>query len=280
MPHALAADGTRLYYETHGRGEPLLLIAGQASDHREWDAVREDFEDAFQVIVYDHRGTGSSDKPRAPAYTTRGFAQDAIALLDHLGLARAHAYGVSMGGRVGQWLGIDHGHRLGALVLGATTPGNAHGVAREPAITQAIQRGQWASLRHTLVSPEWMAANPDFGRRMDAMDRHPAPAFARRLHYQASEAHDSWDALPGIRVPTLVIHGAEDPINPGANAGRLAARIPGAELCLIEGGRHSFHEEFRAIASPAVRDFLQRHTGTAGAGRPAGASSGDIRETR
>ena len=83
MPFATTPDGTRLYFECHGTGTPLLLLAGQASDHREWDGVR------------------------------AGFAQDAVAVLDQLGIERVHAYGVSVGGRVAQWLGIDHPQRLG-----------------------------------------------------------------------------------------------------------------------------------------------------------------------
>src|SRR2546421_5513836 len=99
MPYATALDGTRLYFEERGTtGEPLLLVSGQGSDHTNWNGIRGDFADRYRVIVYDHRGTGRSDKPAAPPYTTRGFAQDAIAILDHLAIARAHAYGISMGG--------------------------------------------------------------------------------------------------------------------------------------------------------------------------------------
>lgn len=134
MPFAVTLDGVRLYYETMGTGDPLLLVMGQAGDHHGWDFVRGDFAKQYQVIVYDHRGTGQSDKPKQPPYSTRGFAQDAIAILDHLGIARAHAYGISMGGRICQWLGIDYPERLGALVLGCTTPGNAHGVRRPPEV--------------------------------------------------------------------------------------------------------------------------------------------------
>jgi pimeloyl-ACP methyl ester carboxylesterase len=125
MPYAIALDGVRIYYEFEGTGEPLLLIAGQANDHHLWDLVRSDFARRYQIIVYDLRGTGLSDKPEQPPYTTRGFANDAIAILDAIGLKRAHAYGVSMGGAIAQWLGIDHGDRLGALVLGCITAGAA-----------------------------------------------------------------------------------------------------------------------------------------------------------
>src|SRR5574337_759917 len=114
MPFAIAEDGTRLYYEINGAGEPLLLVAGRASDHHLWNLIRGDFARRYQVIVYDPRGTGQSDRPEQPPYSTRGFARDAVAILDHLGIPRAHVYGVSMGGVVGQWLGIDHGDRIGA----------------------------------------------------------------------------------------------------------------------------------------------------------------------
>ncbi len=138
MPFAVTSDGVHLYYEVEGTGEPLLLIAGRASDHHLWNPVRKEFARHYQVIVYDPRGTGQSDKPETPPYSTRGFAQDAVAILDHLSLPRAHAYGVSMGGMVGQWLGIDSPERLGGLVLGCSTPGNAHGVRRSAEIAAVI----------------------------------------------------------------------------------------------------------------------------------------------
>ena len=127
MPFVTVPDGTCLYYEERGAGEPLLLISGNGRDHTDWNGVRDDFADRYHVIVFDHRGTGQSDKPDTPPYSIQGFAQDAIALLDHLGIARTHVYGHSMGGMIGQWLGIEHPKRINALVLGATAPSNPFG---------------------------------------------------------------------------------------------------------------------------------------------------------
>jgi pimeloyl-ACP methyl ester carboxylesterase len=104
-----------------------------------------------------------------------------------------------------------------------------------------------------------MAAHPDFEARMAATDASPGPAFARRLHYQASEGHDSWLALDRVKAPTLVLHGSNDAINPSANGVLLAERIPGAKLQLIDGARHSYFEEYRLVASQLVLDFLRRH---------------------
>ena len=88
---------------------------------------------------------------------------------------------------------------------------------------------------------------------------HPIPEHARRLHYLASEGHDSWDLLPTIKAPTLVIHGSEDQLNRTANAYLLRDRIPGAELHLVQGGRHAFFLEYREESSRVVLDFLRRH---------------------
>jgi len=259
MPFATATDGARLYYETIGTGEPFLLVSGGGGDHHAWDDIRDDFAARYQVIVFDHRGTGESDKPEQPPYTTRGFAQDAIAILDQLGIARTHAYGISMGGRVCQWLGIDHPNRIGALVLGATTPGNAHGVRRTPEADAALSSGDSTKFLEMLVSPQWMASHPEYLEFWAEIAKHPIPPFAQKLHFLASEWHDAWDELPNITAPTLVIHGDNDQANPTANAYLLKKRIPGAELYIVEGGRHLYSVEFREEASRVVMDFLNRH---------------------
>lgn len=263
MPFVTVPDGTRLYYEESGEGEPLLLVNGQGQDHTAWNGIRDDFTDQYRVIVYDHRGTGQSDKPSEPPYSTRGFAQDAVALLDHLDIARAHVYGYSMGGRVSQWLAIDHGERIGALVLGATGPGDAHGVPRSAEVN-AIWNNPPTDPQEALetfvtlfFSPAWIAAHLDIIKAM--LQAPPIPEYARKLQSQASERHDTWDLLPTISLPTLVIHGSEDQLNPAANGYLLAERIPGAELSLVEGGRHGYLIEFREEASRIVKAFLARH---------------------
>lgn len=265
MPFA-PAEGAILYFEEHGSGEPLLLISGQGGDHTNWDSVRDDFAARYRVIVFDHRGTGQSDRPREPAYTTRGFARDAVAILDHLGIERAHAYGISMGGRLCQWLGIDHPDRIGALVLGCTTPGNPHGIRRPPEVDAGMANppanpeDRLRFLLDQMVTPAFVEARPDYVvEAIRARVANAIPTFAQELHYLASEGHDTWDFLPTISAPTLVIHGSEDLVNLTANAPLLAERIPGAELHIVEGGRHGYFIEFREQASKVVLDFLARH---------------------
>jgi 3-oxoadipate enol-lactonase len=263
MPFCNMTDGVRLYYETLGAGEPLLLLPGQAQDHHAWIGLRDDFAKTHQVIVFDPRGTGASDKPAEPAYSTRIFARDAIALLDELGIPRSHIYGISLGGRVCQWLAIEFAPRVGAVVLGCTTPGNRHGVPRPPEVDAIFHELLWnpkamGAMLELLLSPEWIAAHPEYVNGPALMGP-PLPRHARKLHYLASEAHDSWDQLPGIARPVLVIHGSNDRVNMTANAPLLAARIPNAELHIVEGGRHLYHVEFCDEAGHVVRDFLRRH---------------------
>lgn len=258
MPFATASDSTRLYFETIGSGPPLVLISGQAFDHQMWTDVRDDFARDHQVIVYDQRGTGLSDKPPT-GYSTRGMADDVVSILDEWGIAQAHVYGFSMGGRIAQWLGIDHADRLNALVLGGTTPGNAHGVRRPPEADAILASGRQAALYDLLVSPAWQATHPEWQARMAERARHPMPPHALRQHYLASEGHEAWDALPQITAPTLLIHGGADQINVCANATLLAQRIPHATLHVIDGARHAYFWEHQSEASRVVGDFLKAH---------------------
>ncbi|TVZ83224.1 alpha/beta hydrolase family protein [Streptomyces sp. BK340] len=109
--YAHAEDGTALACQRRGTGFPLVLLAGQANNHHWWDGLREDFHGTHSTITLDYRGTGASDKPQG-GYSTRQFAEDVIAVLDHLGIERADVYGTSMGGRVAQWVAADHPERV------------------------------------------------------------------------------------------------------------------------------------------------------------------------
>lgn len=255
MGIAIAEDGARIAYEDGGAGPPLLLIAGQAQDRHLWALVRPQLSAHHRVIAYDHRGTGDSDKPDDKPYATRSFARDAVAVLDAAGVPRAHVYGFSMGGRIAQWLAIDHAARVAGLVLGATTPGNAHGVRRPPEVDPELASGDPVRLLPYLVSPAWARANTAF-LRANAAAGARVPAAARRRHFEASEAHDAWDRLPDITAPTLIVHGTDDQVNVPANAERLAARIPGAQLHWVAGARHAYVWEHAEASSARVRDFL------------------------
>src|SRR5579859_5308714 len=165
MAYARGPGECRIWYDEAGSGEPLLLLPGQSSDHRMWDEVRPSFERRYRVLVYDHRGTGKSDAPLEPAYSIELFAADAIAVLDAAGIGRAHIYGISMGGRIAQRLAIGHPERVGAVVLGATTPGDRHGVRRSPEVDARLQaadpEARFRTLIDELYTSEFQNAHPD-----------------------------------------------------------------------------------------------------------------------
>ncbi|NGN64579.1 alpha/beta fold hydrolase [Streptomyces sp. A7024] len=259
MTYAKAPDGIRIEWQSEGDAArpPLLLLAGQSNNHHWWDGVRTDFHAIRRTVTLDWRGTGASDKPDEP-YSTGQFADDAVAVLDHLGIERADVYGTSMGGRVAQHLAARHPDRVRALVLGCTSPGGPHAAERGPDIRRALAQPDPAAVQRALAdlmyTPAFTAAHP--GPYQTLGD--PAmPAYARRRHLTASNRHDAWELLPRIAAPTLVVHGGDDRFNPVANAPLLAERIPGARMEIIPGARHAYFEEFRELASPLVRDFLE-----------------------
>jgi pimeloyl-ACP methyl ester carboxylesterase len=256
VPHATAADGVRIAYTVQGGGDPLVLLSGQANSGRWWDGVRADFDAVRTTVTIDYRGTGDSDKPDEP-YSTQGFAEDVITVLDDLGMDRADVYGTSMGGRVAQWLAARHPDRVRALVLGCTSPGGRHAVERGADVRRSLVQSDPVAVERALLelmyTPAWLATHSGPYRTLGDPGM---PPHARRRHLAASNRHDAWDVLPDIAARTLVVHGSDDRFNPAANAPLLAARVPGARLHLIDGARHAYFEEFRPAASDVVLDFL------------------------
>ena len=120
MPTTRIGD-IELYYDESGSGEPLLLVMGLGADANAWTRQRDAFSQRHRTIVFDNRGVGRSSKPPGP-YSTRQMAADAAALLDRLGIERAHVVGVSMGGMIAQELALGHAERVGTLVLVCTYP--------------------------------------------------------------------------------------------------------------------------------------------------------------
>jgi pimeloyl-ACP methyl ester carboxylesterase len=255
MGTALADDGARIAYQPQGDGPPLLLLAGQANTHHWWDPVRGDFG-GRQTVSLDWRGTGDSDR-RDVVYSTEGFADDVIAVLDDAGIEAVDVYGTSMGGRVAQWLAIRYPERVRSLVLGCTSPGKRHGFERSQEIRQALARADQAGrdriLLDLMYTPAWLANNPG---PYYVLGDSTMPTYARGRHLVASNNHDAWDELPAIKSQTLILHGADDLFSPAANADLLATRIPNARAHLIPRARHAYFHEFQAVASQLVRDFL------------------------
>ena len=253
---AQASDGTTLAYQMHGAGPAMVLLAGQANNHHWWDGVREDFSGIRRTITMDYRGTGFSGKPDSP-YSTQGFADDVIAVLDHAGVQRADFYGTSMGGRVAQLIAANHPDRVRRLILGCTSPGGPHSVERDATVRRALGNPDREAANNALLKmmygPDWLRTHPG---PYTTLGDPGMPTHAQRGHLIASNQHDAWDLLPRITAPTLILHGSDDVMNPAANAPLLAQRIPNSRVHIFPGARHAYFQECRNIASELVLDFL------------------------
>jgi pimeloyl-ACP methyl ester carboxylesterase len=261
-------NGAHLFYEVWGEGEPLLLIPGLGLNHQSWQDGISVYMNEFKVIAFDPRGTGLSTFPEGVDVTTALMADDAAALLDSLGVDAAHVLGWSLGGMVAQEMALRHPEKVRSLILGSASPGGPHSVPSEDwavaAFTAFLTQGRdvtTPNFLEALFSPAYLADHHSeaveyVGRLNSGV---PAPLQAIMAQAQAITAHDTYDRLPSITAPTLILHGADDPLQPAENARILAERIPGAELILLEGARHAYQLEKQAEVDAAVLDFLRRH---------------------
>jgi 3-oxoadipate enol-lactonase len=250
VPSYHRPDGCRLYFEIHGRGEPIVLLEGLGGDIPGWRRNIPRLSAELMVIAYDFRGNGRSDKPDEPM-SIGTFVDDTTALLDHLEVDSAHLYGQSFGGMVAQELGLTHPDRVRSLVLACTHAGLIHAVR----VTAKVPKDRpWLAL----YSPGFAAEHPDHvADDLRVGQQNPQPPHAARRQREAVLEFDAYDRLPEVRAPTLVLHGTEDRMIHPDNARILAERIPNARLVLIEGAGHVYHSEQPATADRAVLDFIR-----------------------
>jgi 3-oxoadipate enol-lactonase len=258
------ANGVNLYYERAGSGPPLLFISGTGGDLRTKPNVFDGpLAKAFDLLAYDQRGLGQSDKPDAP-YSMADYADDAAALMADQGWDQALVIGVSFGGMVAQELAIRHPGRVKRLVLACTSPGGAGGASfpfHEIEHLKGEARARYLiPISDTRRDEAWAAANPDQYALFVAMGSadpfadEPGHPMGARRQLEARAAHDTWDRLPAIACPTLIAAGRYDGIALPATQEKMAGRIPGATLRFFEGG-HLFMIQDRT-AAPAMAAFL------------------------
>jgi 3-oxoadipate enol-lactonase len=253
MPVLTRPDGVRLYHEVHGDGPPLILLEGMGGDIPGWRRNIPTLARELRVIAYDFRGNGNSDDPLGPT-TMETYVDDTVALLDALAIDRAHVYGQSFGGMVAQELALSRPERVRTLILGCTDMGERTTIRAEGAT--APKHEPWRSLYGPGFPERYPEHVADDLRVAGLQPDHP---IGRRRLWEASRGFDSYDRVPDLSVPTLVLHGTEDRLIPVENGRRLAERIPSAELVLLEGAGHVYHSEQAEAADAAVLDFIGRH---------------------
>jgi pimeloyl-ACP methyl ester carboxylesterase len=267
MPIAEVGD-INIYYEIHGKGEPLVLIYGYAGDSGLWFRQIPILSKKYRVIAFDNRGAGRSDKPDIP-YTMAMMAGDIAGLLDTIGIDTAHIFGISMGGMIAQHFALNYPQRVISLILGCTFCGGLHSIQPKPESMAALfdferlKKSPEEFVRQLipfLLSQECIEKNPDIVEKMVAKYlEYPTPVHGARNQAAAVMGHDTYELLPEIKSPTLVIAGDNDRAIPVENSRILSSRIPEAELVIIKGAGHLFFTEDAEEANKVVISFLGRH---------------------
>ena len=272
------ANGIEIEYEDYGAKDapPVLLIMGLGAQLTLWPMPMVDqlVDRGYRVIRYDNRDIGLStkldhepaptitaivtalmmgSKPDVP-YLLSDMADDAVGLLDALGIARAHIMGASMGGMIAQMVAALYPDRVLSLTSIMSTTGNpslpaatAEAMAvlttRPDGADEAAIVAHGIKVEKTIGSPGYPADEAALRERVlrDFRRMYYPPGFARQMAAIVASG-DRRDALKGITAPTMVIHGADDPLVPLAGGRDTAATIPGAQIVEIAGMGHNLPE--------------------------------------
>jgi len=252
-------DGCQIAYRFDGAvGQPVLVLSNSiGTDLHMWDGQIEPLSRHFRVLRYDARGHGASDAP-AEAYSMDRLGRDVVELLDALGIEQVHFCGLSLGGIVGQWLGIHVPERIDRLILCNTSSclgPPAQFDARIAAVLEASDLSETAAtfLANWFPSSMLEAGSPVVGEfRSGLLATHPQ-GFAGS--YAAVRDADLRRTVALIKAPTLVIAGRYDTVTSLGHGELLAATVPGARL-LVLPAVHLSNVEYPAEFMVAVLEFL------------------------
>jgi pimeloyl-ACP methyl ester carboxylesterase len=265
MPYAII-NKIRMHYEVTGQGPPVLLINGLSAPSVAWALQVKALAPHFQVVTFDNRGVGATDLPPEPVYTTGQMADDAAAVLRQLKISRAHVLGASMGGTIALELALRHPPLVRSLTLACTW---AEGDARflhtvESWISLAYRVPIEERLRHVvypwLFSPAFFATKDNVETAFQRAMAYPHQTKAEAIERQGKGIL-AWNGtrvkrLSSIRVPALVLVGADDILTPPAFSRALATKLARARLSVLPGG-HGFFLEHAELFNRTVLRFLK-----------------------
>lgn len=263
LPYAKCGD-VNLYYESHGEGDPLLLIEGLGYATWMWFKQIPELAEHFRVIVFDNRGVGYSDKPDYP-YTIQMMANDAAALLKFLGLEESHILGVSMGGMIAQRFARDYPGLVDKLILCCTSHGGPNSIPAPPETIKAMTEIEGLSAEQALCqamavafSKQYLESNrEEFDKIIRWRLNNPTPQYSWQHQFNAVLNFNSEDWVNYIDKPTLIVTGSDDRVIPPQNSEMLHQKIDGSELIKLENGGHLFFMEKPGEFNKQVIDFLK-----------------------
>ena len=268
MPR-VEAGSIRMNYEQQGDGDPLILIPYLAADYACYAFQVPEYAKHFTCISVDLRGAGESDKPEG-AYSTEMFADDVAALMQTLGIAKAHIFGVSLGGATGMWLAAKYPERVRSLSLHSTWHKS------DPFLT-AVVRG-WQLIAKQLdnmpeaviqalfpwcFTPELYASKPEYVQSLSDFVRgrpkQPLDAFIRQS--DAVIGHDAESQLGKIQAPTQITFGRHDLVCSTRFAEPMRRGIAKSEVHVFEDCSHAGLYENVAAFNETTLAFLRRNSG-------------------
>jgi len=263
------SNGIQTYYETHGSGKALVLISGLGYPLWQWHKMVPYLAEYFQVITFDNRGIGQSDKPVGP-YTAKMLAADTAGLLDALDIEKAAIMGHSMGGFIAQAVALDFPEKVSELILCSTNFGGPNHVPVTPEAfavlsdTTSDPLTRFTNGLKVSTAPGWADAHPEVVKewvdwRVDNLVE-PVPYQAQMAIGLAltSEEAAFENKLSNVSVPTLILFGAHDKVVPPENAELLQKQIRGSQIAIIPDAGHFFPIEVPEAASQIVIDFLNK----------------------
>lgn len=270
----IKVGGTTVEYVREGRGEAILLCSPSWWPLDGWQLSGiPQLRDAYDVVAFNFRGIGASQGTPGD-YTVPSLADDALALLDALGIARAHLIGFAIGGAIALQAARTQPERVASLVLaavGAGEPARATRAVPEAVLRELREVGYREHIRaHALnddfaFSPASYRAHPERAAALaDALWDHAGTEAEYLKHVLARQGHDTLADLAAVQQPALVLVGAEDTVRRGAStplqvAYDLAAGLPHAELEVLPGVRHMLFWEAPEVCWQRVRRFLAAH---------------------
>ena len=264
MPSTAVGD-IDIYWESHGRGKPLLLISGVSGGTWTWEESIGAWSPHFRVIVFDNMGAGRSSMPDRP-YVIREMADHAAAVLDVAEEDRAFVVGLSMGGMIAQELALGHPGRISGLVLGCTHCGGSERIPPAPEVIQKFADNAGLSPEGIMDKNLTLLVMPAFLRRgSDSLKRYRKrqldaplqPDYALQRQLEAIRSFNACDRLGNIQTPTLILTADCDQLVPAENGRLLAKRITGAELKSFTNTGHLIYLERAQTFHQTVMGFFQ-----------------------
>jgi aminoacrylate hydrolase len=262
VPQLRLSDGESLYYETHGAGPAVLLVAGLGGLATFWNRHLDTLARQFTVVLHDHRGCGRSSHSRI-SYSVEQMARDVVELMDGLGIAKAHYVGHSTGGAIGQVLALDYAAKIDGLVLSSTLPAADIYVKRLFDVrSEALEKlgAEFYSKLGNLVlyPPSWLAQNFAALEAVQARSEIPAtPTEIVKSRIAAVMRHDRTSDLPRIPHRTLVSCARDDAVTPAYLSEALARAIPNSRLVIFPTGGHFYNHVSPHEFERMVVEFLR-----------------------